>query len=224
MELDQVYKIQEKSQKEIEGEIKKLLPLFLLSSNVDFYSTILKRIEDNQKQISNSDFRDKELKTILKTYVEAFILQLGAIVSITKDNKLQALLKWFKEPLGNTELLRAIQTGKVDSDIFHKGKGLYTSAFKNITRISDSEILLKFRYAEHQVLKKAKGIKISLSPAHPRKDICDDLVGYYPPDFFFTGFHTKCMCIAEPVNRTVKDIPDNFYNLDKKFLIRKYNE
>ncbi|MGW8179071.1 MAG: hypothetical protein ACWGQW_09945, partial [bacterium] len=48
------------------------------------------------------------------------------------------------------------------------------------------------------------GWKVSLSPSHPRPDICDDLVG----DFYFRdGFkgmrlppwHPNCMCIAQPI-------------------------
>lgn len=39
----------------------------------------------------------------------------------------------------------------------------------------------------------------------------DELQGYYPPDFWFTGWHPNCICIVEPViDMDIKDVPPAF--------------
>lgn len=85
---------------------------------------------------------------------------------------------------------------------FKPGQGVYRSSYKNAMRISRTEINTAYRTADHARFESTPfvlGVEIRLSLAHPRFDICDHLVGIYPANFKFTGFHIQCLCFAVPV-------------------------
>lgn len=85
---------------------------------------------------------------------------------------------------------------------FKPGQGVYRSSYKNAMRLSRTEINTAYRTADHARFESTPfvlGVEIRLSLAHPRFDICDYLVGIYPPWFKFTGFHIQCLCFAVPI-------------------------
>lgn len=84
---------------------------------------------------------------------------------------------------------------------YHPGQGVYRSSFKNSMRVARTETNGSYRTADHErwkTLPFVKGIEIRLSSAHPKVDICDTLVGMYPKDFKFQGWHPQCLCFAIP--------------------------
>lgn len=84
---------------------------------------------------------------------------------------------------------------------FHPGQGVYRSSFKNALRLTRSENNMAYRTADHErwkTLPFVTGIEIKLSSAHPKVDICDHLMGKYPKDFKFSGWHPQCICFAVP--------------------------
>ncbi len=88
---------------------------------------------------------------------------------------------------------------------YHPGRGVYRSSFKNALRLTRTENNISYRTADFerwQNLPFVTGIEIKLSNNHPRYDICDTLVGKYPKEFKFTGFHPQCLCyqVAEMMN------------------------
>lgn len=97
------------------------------------------------------------------------------------------------------------KTGKVtfkDEPLERVGTGVYRSARMNGYRLMRTEINMSYhkanasRWANEPFV---YGIKVWKSPQHPRPDICDDLEGYYPANFCFTGWHPACMCASAPL-------------------------
>lgn len=69
-------------------------------------------------------------------------------------------------------------------------------------RLARTEINMAYRKAEQtrwQQFDFILGYEIKLSKRHPAPDICDDLLGIYPKDFVFLGWHPNCMCYVIPV-------------------------
>lgn len=69
-------------------------------------------------------------------------------------------------------------------------------------RLARTEINMAYRKAEQTRWKQFDfilGYEIKLSKCHPAPDICDDLLGIYPKDFVFLGWHPNCMCYVVPI-------------------------
>lgn len=72
----------------------------------------------------------------------------------------------------------------------------------NSIRLARNEISMAYRTAEQLRWQKFDfilGYKIKLSDSHPRYDICDELMGDYPKDFRFAGWHPNCLCYTVPI-------------------------
>ncbi len=84
-----------------------------------------------------------------------------------------------------------------NAKVYHPGQGVYRSSFKNAHRLARTEINMAYRTADHvrwQKLPFVVGIEIKLSDRPREKDICDHLIGKYPKDFKFVGWHPNCRC------------------------------
>lgn len=84
---------------------------------------------------------------------------------------------------------------------FGKATNCYDCEYRSI-RLARNEIGMAYRSAEQarwQQFDFILGYKIKLSGSHPRYDICDDLVGDYPKDFKFVGWHPNCLCYTVPI-------------------------
>lgn len=96
------------------------------------------------------------------------------------------------------------------------GRGVYRSPKKNAERLTRTEINLAYEnqdFQRWQSLWFVVGIEVRLSASHPKYDICDHLVGVYPKDFFFCGWHPHCLCIAVPV-LAPQDVRDDMLDYD----------
>lgn len=85
---------------------------------------------------------------------------------------------------------------------YNPGQGVYRSSYKNAARLTRTETNIAYRTADHErwkTLPFVTGIKVQLSNAHPRYDICDPLASEYPKDFKFVGWHPQCLCFVTPV-------------------------
>lgn len=93
------------------------------------------------------------------------------------------------------------------------GMGTYRSSCKNSERLMRTEINTAYHKANSnrwQGEPFVYGMRIWLSPEHPATDICDELEGYYPKDFMFTGWHPQCMCASAPLTLYGEE-KENFY-------------
>lgn len=97
---------------------------------------------------------------------------------------------------------------------YHPGQGVYRSSYKNALRLAATETNIAYRTADHerqQALDFVVGIEVHLSGNHtlngkPFKCMCDDLVGKYPKDFKFTGWHPNCRCYTTPILKTPEEM------------------
>lgn len=92
--------------------------------------------------------------------------------------------------------------------LYRPGRGIYRSAHKNALRVARNETNNAYRRADFDRRRRlpfVKGIRIQLSNAHPRYDICDELVGLYPKDFIWTGWHVNCLCFSTTVNMSKRE-------------------
>ena len=69
-------------------------------------------------------------------------------------------------------------------------------------RVARTETNIAYRRADNarwQEMDFVIGQRVQLSKNHPKKDICDKLVGDYPKDFVFDGWHPQCFCFCTPI-------------------------
>ena len=89
-----------------------------------------------------------------------------------------------------------------DRDTYKTGTGVYKSSARNAMRVTRTETNIAYRRADNarwQNMDFVIGQHIELSRSHPKKDICDDLVGDYPKDFIFDSWHPQCFCVCTPI-------------------------
>ena len=86
---------------------------------------------------------------------------------------------------------------------YHPGQGVYRSSFMNAKRIAATETNMAYRAADCERWKKLDfvlGIEVKRSnSAKGPCPICDALVGRYPKDFKYWGWHPFCICVATPI-------------------------
>lgn len=100
---------------------------------------------------------------------------------------------------------------------YHPGQGVYRSSYMNSLRLSATETNINYRQADHDRWQKMDfvlGIEIKRSANNkgPCK-VCDAMIGKYPKEFVFTGFHPFCICFAVPLMMDHEDFAD--YLLDE---------
>lgn len=89
-----------------------------------------------------------------------------------------------------------------DEPLKKVGTGTYRSARMNSLRLMRTEINMAYHNANNERWQREPfviGIRIWLSPEHPEYDICDELMGEYPKDFQFSGWHPACLCASAPI-------------------------
>lgn len=117
---------------------------------------------------------------------------------------------------GNLRLSQAAQQYK-------PGRGVYRSSYKNAMRLARTEVNMAYHAADNERWQHSwwvRGIRIWLSNNHtikdskghtmPLVDICDELMGDYPADFKFTGWHPQCRCIATALTCSYADIREYY--------------
>lgn len=101
---------------------------------------------------------------------------------------------------------------------YHPGRGVYRSSKMNAIRVSATETNMGYRMSDCERWKQLDfvlGFEVKRSRnAHPCA-ICDSLVGKYPKDFVFSGWHPFCICIAVPIVLEHEDFAD-FLLTDQK--------
>lgn len=132
-------------------------------------------------------------------------------VKVQKNGKKKDVVTWRR---------RRIIDGKVrfvEEPLEKVGMGVYRSARKNALRVARTEINNAYLNAHNERWTNEPfviGQHIHLSPQHdPEKDadICDELEGYYPKEFKWSGWHPQCMCTSDPVMISGEE-KEQFYN------------
>ncbi len=135
-----------------------------------------------------------------KAQLEYFIAE-GLTDGRSAAKLAQDLQRYLKQPEKRFRRIRSKVTGKLilsdPASKYSPGRGVYRSSYKNALRLAKEEINTAYRYSDHIRTKQLPfvlGITIHLSNAHPTYDICDELIGDYPKEYLFIGFHVGCLC------------------------------
>lgn len=109
---------------------------------------------------------------------------------------------------------------------YHPGQGVYRSSYKNALRLARTEVTMAYRKADsvrREQMDFVMGIRVRLSPAHPRYDICDELEGKYPKGFVFVGWHPQCICYTTSILYPEDKFLDHLNNgtpIDKRHQVK----
>lgn len=86
---------------------------------------------------------------------------------------------------------------------YEPGSGVYRSSFMNAKRLAATETNMAYRTADNERWQKLDfvlGVEIKRSNSNKGPcPICDALVGRYPKDYVFIGWHPWCICYATPI-------------------------
>lgn len=184
----------------------------LLSNNEDAREAFVKRKEQGLG-LSDKVWRYTDQ---FKAEIEMG-LDVGIRAGKSADELSRALRGFLREP---NKLFRSVRDehGQLQlsarAKAYHPGQGVYRSSYKNALRLAATETNIAYRAADHerqQALDFVVGVEVHLSGNHtlngkPFKCMCDDLVGKYPKDFKFTGWHPNCRCYTTPILKTPEEM------------------
>lgn len=135
-------------------------------------------------------------------------LEQGLGIGISEGKAAKEMAKDLKQYLNQPDkLFRKVRDSKGVLQLskaakeYRPGQGVYRSSYKNALRLTVSETNIAYRTADHERWKAmpfVKGVRVKLSNAHPKFDLCDSMAGLYPKDYKFTGWHPFCICFAVP--------------------------
>ena len=121
--------------------------------------------------------------------------------------------KLFRRVRGSDGKLRLSKPAQ----LYHSGRGVYRSSYKNAMRLTRTETNAAYRTADEERWRNLPfvvGYEVKTSNNHPEPDICDDLKGKYPKDFKYTAWHPQCRCYVVPILCTPQEMAD----LQKKVI------
>ena len=112
--------------------------------------------------------------------------------------------KWKKKVIedGKTKWIDYDKDSYIPKGAGYHSRGVYKSAAKNAMRVARTETNMAYRrsdYERWQQMSFILGIRIEMSNQHPKPDICDEMQGDYPKNFYFSGWHPMCFCYATPI-------------------------
>ena len=152
-------------------------------------------------------------KRIYKS-VKPFTTELtkGLALGISQGQSANAMATDLKKYLKNPDMLfrrvrdaeGKLKLSKAARD-YHPGQGIYRSSFKNARRLTATETNLAYRSSDHHRIQNIPfvvGIEVHTSGQHPKYDICDELKGKYPKEFYFPGWHPQCLCYQTSIMMT----------------------
>lgn len=91
---------------------------------------------------------------------------------------------------------------------YSPGPGTYRSSYKNSMRLARTEVNMAYRQSDHERWKQLDfvvGFEVRRSNHVFICPMCDSLVGKYPKDFKFYGWHPQCRCHALPILSSTKE-------------------
>ena len=119
--------------------------------------------------------------------------------AITKDlrkylNDPDRLYRRVRDNHGELKLSKAAKD-------YHPGAGVYRSSHQNAMRLARTSMNRAYHKADHDrwgQMNFVVGIKVQRGSSYPCP-LCDSMVGEYPKDFTFLGWHPNCLCTATPI-------------------------
>ncbi|MCJ7819684.1 MAG: hypothetical protein MUP53_00655 [Bacteroidales bacterium] len=91
---------------------------------------------------------------------------------------------------------------------YSPGPGTYRSSYMNSMRLARTEVNMAYRQSDYerwQQLDFVVGYEVHRSNHVFACPLCDSLIGKYPKDFKFFGWHPQCRCYATPILTSTQD-------------------
>lgn len=201
----------------------------------DFYRKLERLIEQGHSDRVVLRTLDKEVKKLTKNLTASLSnsVQVALTASISKNKQLLNIVDferikidltsriWNEKENIITPVKEALKEGLPSRDLAKqivelvntsaKGQGVYKEPIKNAMRVARTEITQAYRKQDNHLWGNidfviGKEIRLSNSPKkHARCEICRNMVGKYPKDFNFIGFHVNCLCYQIPIQLSDKD-------------------
>jgi hypothetical protein len=164
----------------------------------------------------------REMKTQMELYLQSGMSAGRSAAQISRDVR-----GFLKDPDTRFRRLRDPETGELKPSKpmknYHPGRGKYRSAYKNAVRLTRTETNMAYRLSDQARWRKTDfitGYEVKLSASHPEYDICDSMIGQYPKNFVFSGWHANCYCFSVPVMLN-KDQFAQYINTNKIPAVKK---
>ena len=212
---DLVAQVFEDKAKRLPEDLKKRY----LSNNDDALAAFL------QRKVAGLNLSEKVWKYAEQFKAEIEMgLDVGIRSGLDAGELARSLQGFLREP---TQLFRRVrdQHGVLQlskrAAAYHPGQGVYRSSHKNARRLAVTETNIAYRTADHlriQQLDFVVGIEIHLSGNHtlngkPFLCMCDSLVGKYPKDFRFVGWHPHCRCYVTTILKTPEEMAQDIQRI-----------
>lgn len=185
----------------------------MFARNMDALTALQNRI-DNGMNLSQRVWKiTEQTKVNVELFLESGIASGRSADAISRDFRqmLQNPEKRFRRVRNKDGKLVYSQPMKD----YNPGRGVYRSSKMNAIRVSATETNMGYRISDSERWKQLDfvlGYDVNRSRnGHPCV-ICDALVGKYPKDFVFTGFHPFCICHATPILLDHDDFADYLVN------------
>jgi hypothetical protein len=185
----------------------------MFSRNLDGLRALQNRV-DNGMNLSQ---RIWAITDQTKTNIEMFLEN-----GIATGRSAEAIGRDFRQMLNNPDKrFRRVRNEKgelVPSQPmkgYNPGRGVYRSAKMNALRVAVTETNMGYRVSDcerWQGLGFVLGYEVQRSRNAKPCVICDALVGKYPKDFIFPGWHPFCICFATPIVMNHDDFADFLLN------------
>jgi len=178
-----------------ESEITKLL-----TTNQGAAAAFLKRARGGLSLSSRVFNLTKQTEDSMNVILQSGVLNGRSAADMARDLK-----QYLKQPDKRFRRIRNDQGKLILSKPganYNPGQGVYRSSYQNALRLSRNEINIAYRTNDYNRRKKMNfimGQEIRLSGSHRIFDICDYMVGTYPKEFKFVGFHPNCLCISTSI-------------------------
>lgn len=173
----------------------------LFFRNIDALKAFQNRIEKGFSVSQRIWKTTQEMKQQMELYLQSGLSTGRSAAQISRDVR-----GFLQDPDKRFRRVRDPETGKLKASVpmknYHPGQGKYRSAYKNALRMTRTETNMAYRLSDQVRWKNIDfitGYEVKLSAAHPVFDICDSMIGEYPKNFIFSGWHPNCYCYSVPV-------------------------
>ena len=181
----------------------------MFARNLDAFETFQKRVDDgmtlSNRVVSTVQGTKKQMEHYLKSGIGT-----GRSADVISRDIRQLL----DEPDKRFHRIRDLKGNLIASQPmkdYHPGQGVYRSSKMNAKRIAVTETNMAYRLSDCERWKKMDfilGFEVKRSGNGKPCIVCDAMIGKYPKDFVFSGWHSFCICFAVPIVMDHSDFAD----------------
>ncbi|NLO71227.1 MAG: hypothetical protein GX102_09910 [Porphyromonadaceae bacterium] len=193
----------------------------MMQQNMNAYEAFRVRKIEGMNLSGNVWKLAEQMKTSVELFLESGIATGRSAEKIARD--LRQLLdkpdKVFRRVRDETGKLVPSKPMKN----YNPGRGVYRSSRMNAVRLAATETNMAYRAADFERWSQIDfilGFEVHRSQNHKPCVVCDALVGKYPKEFKFVGWHPFCICYATPLQLNHDDFAD--FLIDEKVPADKY--